>query len=42
MLEHIIQEEIKNLFQENDANYVLIPPGITSVLQPLDTHVKSF
>ena len=33
-------EEIDNLFKENDANYVLIPPGMTSVLQPLDTHVN--
>ena len=33
-------EEIDNLFKENDANYVLLPPGMTSVLQPLDIHVN--
>lgn len=33
-------EEIDNLFKENDANYVLIPPGMTSVLQPLDIYVN--
>ena len=33
-------EEIDNLFKENDANYVLIPPGMTSVVQHLDTHVN--
>ena len=33
-------EEIDNLFKENKVNYVLIPPGMTSVLQPLDTHVN--
>ena len=29
-----------NLFKENEANYVLIPPGMTSMLQSLDTHVN--
>lgn len=33
-------KEIDDLFKENDANYVLIPPGMTSVVQPLDTHVN--
>lgn len=35
-----ISEEIDNLFKENEANYVLIPPGMTSVIQPLDTHIN--
>ena len=33
-------KEIDDLFKENDANYVLIPPGMTSVIQPLDTHIN--
>ena len=35
--------EITNIFEKYDSNFVLIPPGLTYVLQPLDTHVnKSF
>ena len=35
-----ISEEIDDLLKENEANYVLIPPGMNSVLQPLDTHIN--
>jgi len=33
-------QEINDLFNKFGSNYVLIPPGLTSVLQPLDTHIN--
>ena len=33
-------KEIDNLFKDYSANYVLIPTGLTSVFQPLDTHIN--
>ena len=33
-------DEINNLFKENNANYVFIPPKLTPVLHPLDTHIN--
>ena len=36
-------EDITNIFNEYNLNYILIPPGLTLVFQPLDTHInKSF
>ena len=32
--------EITNIFEKYDSNFVLIPPGLTYVLQPLDNHVN--
>ena len=32
--------EITNIFKQYNSNYVLIPPGLTSLLQPLDTHIN--
>ena len=28
------------MFENHNANFILIPPGLTSILQPLDTHVN--
>ena len=33
-------DEITNIFKLYNSNYVLIPPGLTSILQPLDTHIN--
>lgn len=33
-------DAINGLFECNCANYVLIPPGLTLILQPLDTHIN--
>ena len=35
-----ISNEITNIFKQYNSNYVLIPPGLTSLLQPLDTHIN--
>lgn len=32
--------EITNIFKRYNSNYVLISPGLTSVLLPLDTHIN--
>ena len=36
-------DDITTMFENHNANFILIPLGLTSMLQPLDTHVnKSF
>ena len=33
-------DEITNIFKQYNFNYVLIPPGLTSILQCLDTNIN--
>jgi len=33
-------EDITNIFKRCNSRFILIPPDLTSILQPLDTHIK--
>ena len=33
-------EDITNIFKRYNSRFILIPPDLTSILQPLDTHIK--